>query len=190
MPRTRLLTALLAWAIAVVGATAIGLTAVGAIGAGIVGTPQRPLSAGEVESLLTATPTPAPALAPPAATTPGAPPPQATEAPPALTPSPTPSALTTTRPPARPAPAPRPEPGPAQVIASPGGTVVARCDAGVPVVVSTAPAQGFRVKDEGGEDGGRVRFEADESEVEVRLSCRDGRPVAEIRADGEDGEDD
>lgn len=189
MPRTRLLTALLAWAVAVVGATAIGLTAVGAIGAGIVGTPQQPLSAGEVESLLAATPAPPlPSVTPPSAplTTSAlpvlpvlpaspAPPAPSAEAPPS---SARPAPTTTARP-----PAPAPRPGPAQVIASPGGTVLARCDGGVPVVVSTTPAQGFQVKDEAGEDPGRVRFEADEADVEVRLSCRDGRPVAEIRAD-------
>ncbi|MCX6465263.1 MAG: hypothetical protein NTW05_16970, partial [Pseudonocardiales bacterium] len=56
MSPPRALGVVLAWVAAVVGATAIGLTAVGAIGDGIVGTPQRPLTADEVDVLLAAPP--------------------------------------------------------------------------------------------------------------------------------------
>lgn len=155
MSPPRALGVVLAWVAAVVGATAIGLTAVGAIGDGIVGTPQRPLTADEVDVLLAA-------------------PPSGTAGPPA--PSSPPQPVT--------APAPA---GPApEVLASPGGTVVARCTDGVPAVVSATPAQGFRVDaEESGEHPDRVRFDGDEREVEVRLSCRDGRPVAEVREDGD-----
>lgn len=89
-------------------------------------------------------------------------------------------------PPPTAAPAPAaPEPGaaPAEVVASAGGTVVARCAGGVAEIVSASPAQGFRVDSEPGEDPGRVKFESGDVEVEVRLTCRDGRPVPEIRSD-------
>lgn len=69
------------------------------------------------------------------------------------------------------------------VLAGPGGTVLARCADGVVEVVSASPAQGFRVHDEGGGDAGRVRFEAEETEVEMRLSCVDGEPVSDTRVD-------
>jgi len=52
--RARLVTATVAWVLAVLAATAVGLTAVGAIGAGIVGTGQRPLTPQEVEARLLA----------------------------------------------------------------------------------------------------------------------------------------
>lgn len=91
---------------------------------------------------------------------------------------------------ARAAPAPRPpsaatpEPAPGganEVIGSPGGTVVARCTGGVVEIVSASPAQGYGLDDE--PEHARVRFESDETEVEVRLSCQDGRPVGEVRVD-------
>jgi hypothetical protein len=37
------------------------------------------------------------------------------------------------------------------------------------------------VHDEADEDRGRVRFEAGNSRVELRLSCAGGRPQAQIR---------
>ena len=52
--RARLVTATLAWALAVCAATAIGLTAVGAIGDGIIGAGQRPLTPPEVQARLVA----------------------------------------------------------------------------------------------------------------------------------------
>jgi hypothetical protein len=92
---------------------------------------------------------------------------------------------------ARAAPAPLPpsaagtaEPapgGPNEVVGSPGGTVVARCAGGAVEIVSASPAQGYGVDDE--PEHARVRFESEESEVEVRLGCRDGRPVGEVRVD-------
>lgn len=148
-PTTRALTAVLAWAAAVVGSTAIGLTAVGAIGAGIVGagtagSGSDPLTAAEVERLL------------------------ATSAPAAAGPTTLAAGPATTAP---------------VVLAGPGGTVVARCTGGAVEVVSASPAQGFRVHDEGAEDAGRVRFESEDTEVEMRLSCLDGQPVSDTRVD-------
>lgn len=77
-----------------------------------------------------------------------------------------------------------PEPtGATDVLASAGGSVVARCSTGGVEVLSATPAQGYRVHDEGGDDPGRVRFESDGRRVELRLACRDGRPVADVRVD-------
>ena len=153
MPITRrTLLAALAWLAAVAGATAIGLTAVGAIGAGIVGAAPAPLTAGEVQALLA---TMAPTAPAPSTRT--------------LGPSPSPS------------PSPIP-PAAETVLGSAGGTVLARCVNGAVQVVSATPAQGYQLHDEGGEDAGRVRFESGNRRVELQLSCRDGRPVASVRA--------
>ncbi len=102
------------------------------------------------------------------AAAPGAPaPPTAIPAPTAAPPDPTPV-------------------GTAEVIVSDGGTVVARCAGGAPQVVSASPAQGFRIHDEDDEERGRVRFESDRLEVELRLSCATGRPTAEVRTEVDD----
>jgi hypothetical protein len=86
--------------------------------------------------------------------------------------------------PANPVPPSPVEPAPApEVIATAGGTVLARCVEGRPEVVSATPAQGFRVQTEDDDGGPRVRFRDGGSRVEIRLSCADGRPVADIRAD-------
>jgi hypothetical protein len=70
-----------------------------------------------------------------------------------------------------------------EVIATDGGTVLARCTAGAPEVVSATPAQGFRVQTEDDDGGPRVRFRAGNTRFEVNLRCADGRPVADVRTD-------
>ena len=151
--RTRLAAGVAAWAAAVGAALVVGLTAVGAIGAGLLGPDQQPLTPAEVDARL--------ASAEPAA-----------------------SVLTPT--PATPVPV---ESGPVEsgsapeVIATAGGTVLARCAGGRPEVVSATPAQGFRVQTEEEDGGPRVRFRAGDVRIEVNLSCTDGRPVAAIESD-------
>ncbi|MGE0298597.1 hypothetical protein [Pseudonocardia sp.] len=88
--------------------------------------------------------------------------------------------------------APAVAPGPAppgtaapQVVATAGGTVAARCVDGRPQVVAATPGQGFRV-DDPGERRDEVTFESEALDVEVRLACRDGAPVAQVREDRED----
>jgi hypothetical protein len=73
-----------------------------------------------------------------------------------------------------------PEPA-SEVITSPGGTIVARCADGPPEVVSATPAQGFRLHEE--HEGSKVRFRSRESEVEVELTCENGRPVGAVEID-------
>lgn len=86
--------------------------------------------------------------------------------------------------PAAPVPAPVGE-APAQVVATAGGTVAARCVDGRPQVVAATPGQGFRV-DDPGEKPDEVTFESEALDVEVRLGCRDGLPVAQVTEDRED----
>lgn len=89
--------------------------------------------------------------------------------------APPPAAASTTAPP------PDAAGPPAEVIPSPGGTVIARCTGGVVDVVSATPAQGFRLHDE--HEGSRVRFRSPETDVEVELACEDGRPVGSVEVD-------
>ena len=74
-----------------------------------------------------------------------------------------------------------PPPAAPTVIPSDGGTVVARCVDGGLEIISTSPAQGWEIHDEAEEDLGRVRFENGRDRVELRMSCVDGQPRAEIR---------
>ena len=156
--RTRLAAGVAAWAAAVGAALVVGLTAVGAVGAGLLGPGPQPLTPAEVDARL--------ASAEPAAS--------------AIAPTPV-------------APAPV-EPGPVgsgsvesgsapEVIATAGGTVLARCTGERAEVVSATPAQGFRVQTEEEDGGPRVRFRAGDVRIEVNLSCADGRPVAAIESD-------
>jgi hypothetical protein len=70
-----------------------------------------------------------------------------------------------------------------EVIATDGGTVLARCTGGVPEVVSATPAQGFRVQTEDDDGGPRIRFRSGGTRFEVNLRCEDGRPVADVQTD-------
>jgi hypothetical protein len=73
--------------------------------------------------------------------------------------------------------------GSPDVIATAGGTVLARCTGDRPEVVSATPAQGFRVQTEDDDGGPRVRFRAGQTRIEVKLTCADGRPVAAVATD-------
>lgn len=73
------------------------------------------------------------------------------------------------------------------VSGAPGGTVVVRCEGSTPRIVSASPAQGFELKDSGSDDGRpRVRFEGDDIEVDVRLTCTNGTPVGDVRVEHDD----
>ncbi|MDT7651442.1 MAG: hypothetical protein QOI36_2848 [Pseudonocardiales bacterium] len=153
--RTRTALVALAWAALVVVATLVGMSAVGAIGSGILGDGQQPLTPAQVDQALAA------ARAAPGPTS-GSP------APAPLAPAPVPASSV-------------PATAATDVVASPGGTVVARCVGDGLEIVSASPAQGFRLHDE--REGSRVRFESEESKVEVRLSCQGGRPVGAVEVD-------
>jgi len=153
--RTRTTLVALAWAALVVVATLVGMSAVGAIGSGILGDGQQALTPAQVDEALAAART-APASAPPSS--------------PPAPPSPTPVLASSV-----------PATAATDVVASPGGTVVARCVGDALEIVSASPAQGFRLHDE--REGSRVRFESEESKVEVWVSCQGGRPVGAVEVD-------
>ena len=151
--RTRLAAGVAAWAAAVGAALVVGLTAGGAVGAGLLGPGPQPLTPAEVDARLASAEPAASAIAP----TPVAPAPVESG-----------SVGSGSAP---------------EVIATAGGTVLARCTDGQAEVVSATPAQGFRVQTEEEDGGPRVRFRAGDVRIEVNLSCADGRPVAAIESD-------
>ena len=69
------------------------------------------------------------------------------------------------------------------VLATAGGTVLARCTGGRPDVVSATPAQGFRVQTEVDDGGPRIRFRSGDTRIEMHLTCVDGQPVADVETD-------
>jgi hypothetical protein len=158
-PRTRTALVALAWAAAVVVATLVGMSAVGAIGTGILGRGQQALTPSQVDQALAA------ARAVPASV-------------PVAPPSPT-------GPPSPPAAA---AVAVADVVTSPGGTIVARCTGSAVEIVSASPAQGFRLDDE--REGSRMQFESEDTKVAVQLSCQGGRPVGAVEVQGDDDDDD
>lgn len=87
-------------------------------------------------------------------------------------PTTTPPAATSTRSTTSEPPAPRATP-----VTTDGGTVLARCAPGGLVdVLSTVPAQGFRVDSDddeldGLDDHPHIKFESGEREIEIRLRC-------------------
>jgi hypothetical protein len=103
-----------AWLLTVAAATAVATGAVGSMRQGIFGTSDAPYSAAEVEALLAAS-SPGPTTAPPAPSVPG---------------SATPSASSS---------------GAAVVrgLTTPGGTIVAACEAGLVALRSWTPRSGF-----------------------------------------------
>jgi hypothetical protein len=155
-PRTRLAAGVAAWLVAVCAALAVGLSAVGAIGTGLLGPAPQPLTPAEVDARLASTD---PAV-------PGE--------------SATPTAVAGPVDPGPFDPAPVDAPSPPEVIATSGGTVLARCTGGRPEVVAATPAQGFRVQTEDEDGGPRIRFRAGGDRVEVHLTCANGRPVASV----------
>ncbi|WP_433276381.1 hypothetical protein ACQPZA_34330 [Pseudonocardia xinjiangensis] len=159
-PRTRTALVALAWTAAVVVATLVGMSAVGAIGTGILGRGQQALTPSQVDQALAAArAVPASApVAPPSPTDPPFPPSDSAAA------------------------------AVADVVTSPGGTIVARCTGSAVEIVSASPAQGFRLDDE--REGSRMRFESEDTTVAVQLSCQGGRPVGAVEVQGDDDDDD
>lgn len=83
-----------------------------------------------------------------------------------------------------PAPGPATVAGPAPgVVGSVGGTAVVDCSGGAPRIVSVTPAQGFR--EHGEPEGNRVRFESEDLEVRMFVSCRGGRPERTVEVETE-----
>lgn len=96
--------------------------------------------------------------------------------------------LLTSRPataPTAPTTSPSPPPPEEKTTVTEGGTVIARCAGALVQVVSASPAQGYQVDpdDDDLDDHPSVKFQSGEREIEVRLRCAGGVPVAEIRYD-------
>ncbi len=148
--------AVLAWVVAVGAATAVAMVAIGAVGSGIVDRGPRPLSQAEVAEQLAAAQAPS------------------------TTAQPTPGPTSQTTLPETTAAQPEPQ---ARALPSAGGTVVARCIPHVDIV-STAPAQGYRLESIEPDDGAtRVRFRSSsggqgDGRVEVYVRCVAGEPTA------------
>ncbi|GAA3255610.1 hypothetical protein GCM10010532_105110 [Dactylosporangium siamense] len=92
------------------------------------------------------------------------------------------AATTPVTPAASPVASPSPSPGAPRVLRTPGGNIVARCDAGLTWADALSPALGFHV--EGAQQGPakdyRVTFKTDGQEVRVVIRCTDLTPQAEI----------
>ncbi|MEV0585996.1 hypothetical protein [Nonomuraea sp. NPDC050310] len=141
----------LAWGAIVVAATAAAVAVLGLFG-GLLGTHGHVMSQDEVRAALaSASASPRPALSPASPR-------------PSLSPS-----------------SPRPAvTGEATALTSPGGTVVAVCEAGQVILRSWSPAQGYSIDeaDPGPAPVARVEFDGDDREdVEVRVACSGDRPA-------------
>ncbi len=151
---------MLLWLVAAAAATAVGMTAVSAIGTDLFGGGGDPLSESEVDEQLRSTsPTTESSSEPtsePTTTTPGT----------SSTPAPPPTARGVS-------------------IPTPGGTVIARCEAAGVRVLQTMPAQGFLAEadDDDVDDHPSVKFQSGDREVEVRLRCVNGVPRGEVEED-------
>jgi hypothetical protein len=150
---------MMGWLAAALVATGVGVAAVSLLGEGISDSITRPLSSAEVRREL-ARSSPAPTGTP------------------AVTPTPAPSASPSES-----------AAGPAQLLDTAGGTVVARCVGTQVELTSWSPAQGFR--GEGGERGPAstvsVKFESDSREYFVTVDCVSGKPRAHTQADDRRG---
>jgi hypothetical protein len=63
-----------------------------------------------------------------------------------------------------------------------GGTVIARCDGGTPVIVSMTPAQGFEVHERDGDEGEFRSISDNHDRVKVDVSCAgSGQPAVSVR---------
>jgi hypothetical protein len=162
--------AALAWVVAAVLTTVIGIAAVESLGNGILGSPEQPLTRGDVASQLAASPghsggtgseAPSPSELPSASSTPDEPP------------SPTPTLAPTL--------APTP-PTSTRVFTIAGGTVVASCRGGLVTLQSWSPAQGYHVVrvERGPARSVEIRFGSGKGDEghgsRLTVSCRDGRP--------------
>jgi hypothetical protein len=74
-----------------------------------------------------------------------------------------------------------------RVLGAGGGTVTARCAAGLVTLVSWTPAQGFRADDPvpGPADVASLKFKSDAQEYKVTVACDGGEP--KVSTSGDDG---
>jgi len=167
--------AALVWVAAAVLTTVIGIAAVESLGDGILGSPEKPLTRGDVASQLAASPEHSGGTAsasPSASSSPSGstPPSEAPSQPPAEAPTgaPTPPTPVTS----------------SRVFTIDGGTVVAACTGGLVTLTSWSPAQGYHVVrvERGPARSVEIRFgngKGDEGHgSRLTVFCRNGRPEA------------
>lgn len=77
---------------------------------------------------------------------------------------------------------PSPSPGSAQVLRTPGGSIIARCEADLTWADYLSPAIGFHVQDaqQGPDKEYRVTFKTDGQEVRVVVHCNGLTPEADV----------
>ena len=152
-----------AWLFAAALTATAATAAVNAVGSGLLGQGSPVLSQDEVRGRLSATPQ----LATPGA---GAP----TGSPSAAVPSPSGDTAS---------------PSATRVLATGGGTVVARCAAGQVTLVSWSPAQGYRTDDvnRGPAEAASVKFKSSDVELTVTVTCAGDEPQAATATDHRHG---
>jgi hypothetical protein len=178
--------AIVAWLATAITAAGAGLAALSTLGAGITDRPVEPMSLAQVEAALAeplpATPrpspvaghvsvTPQPSRSPRISATPHASPTRVHHT---WTPRPRPTAVPT-----------RSSVPVARSLNSEGGTVLARCEQNLAYLVSWTPMQGYSA------DNARrgpalfvsVQFESRDHEIKMIVSCRGGRPYANLHDD-------
>jgi len=179
MPRRSVL-AVVGWLAAAVLGTLTGLAAVNVIGDGVTGPSGEVLSADRVAAELASSDPAAGAATPPTSPTSS----PVSPTPPASSPDASPAGT----PGAGPSPGPD-QPGAggglAQVVVTPGGTVVARCDGALVTLASWTPAQGFGVGEveRGPDKEAELTFTSATGSVEIEVTCAAGQPVASWKWD-------
>jgi hypothetical protein len=163
-----------AWVVAAVLTTGVGIAAVESLGDGILGSPEKPLTRGDVTDQLARSPRPSTTAPLPSDL-------------PSLADSPSPSDS-----PSGPATAAS---SPSRLLASDGGTVVASCDGALVTLLSWSPAQGYRVVkvERGPAKIAEIRFSDGDGHEDhadrLRVFCRNGRPEAVAGEDDKAGHD-
>ncbi|RKN47748.1 septum formation initiator [Micromonospora endolithica] len=160
--RRRSFLAVAGWLATAAVATLIGVAAIRLVGESITGTPGGVLSQSEVER----------ALASPPPATPGA---GGSPSPGATGPATSPTGSVTSPSPTGSVPA-----GHRRAFATAGGSAVAECAPGGVRLVSWTPAPGYRVADvdRGPDDDVEVAFVGPDGELELKVRCVGGEPVA------------
>jgi hypothetical protein len=163
----RLLPSVLAWTVGAVAAVGVGMLAVSLIGDGLSTRTGQPLTSDAI------------ARESPSASAPRQSPPSVSvsagrETGSKLAPS--------TRSTGPPTPAARPISRP---ITTSGGTAIVRCTGGLAYLVSWSPREGYTYDnvDRGPAQRVRVRFRSDEDKVDIRVTCPQGVPRAEVDSD-------
>ena len=173
----RILFGVVAWLLGAATATAGSLLAISLLGQGITGSSgqlltqdavNRALGSEAAEASPSDSPTATAAARPSRAA--ASPPPPATTTP--ATPAPSPAAAAATTAP--------PQSGQGTVLTSPGGEVVAACQAADAYLISWSPLQGYEIAGviRGPAAVTRVTFDSDTNQVTMAVSCSAGVPSA------------